>query len=89
MILSGTLTVTGVATLIHQAAGATRLAIYPTTTTVIYLGDSGVTFGNGLPIAFGSQPSAQGDAELNLSDGDALYGISNGGSVAVNFIATN
>jgi hypothetical protein len=87
MISSGIVAVGGTATLIHTAAGATKIRVQAGSTTAIQLGASGVTFGNGFPLAQSSTGIPE-SLELTLSDGDGLYGISAGSSVNVSFIAT-
>lgn len=87
MIVSGTVAVGGTATLIHTAAGATRLRAQAGSSTPIELGDSGVTFGNGFAIAR-SNSGVPESVDLDMSDGDSLCGISAGSTVNVSFIAT-
>jgi hypothetical protein len=87
MISSGIVAVGGTATLIHTAAGATKVRVQAGSTTAIQLGDAGVTFGNGFPLAQ-SNTGVPEFLELDMSDGDALYGISAGGTINVSFIAT-
>lgn len=69
---SGHVTVAATATLIYTApaSGTGRVTIKNTATAVsMYLGNAGVTTSNGFEIAAGDSYS------VNLSYGDAIYGI--------------
>lgn len=75
-------TVTGSATLIMAArAGRNSATIINNSTTPVYIGNVGVTTGNGVKIA------GQDGASLTLPFSGAIYGIS-GGSAAISAVET-
>ena len=81
MAISATrVTVTTTETLLVTPSGRTKVSFFVSTGTM-FVGATGVTSSTGFQVA--------DKHEFELSDGDALYGITASGTAAVQVITTN